>query len=175
MTRALCFVVLSGASLAPAVAADSAPPDIARAENLYRDGKYKESIDLLTKVADANHAMAISPNSPYNLGLRCRVYVTAQRYDDAMTDCNNAIAIDANDETAYFYRGRVEIAQQQSAKAIADYTTVLKLDSDETGAYYWRAVANLDSGAFADALKDVDAYIQATPTRSYYARESRTS
>jgi tetratricopeptide (TPR) repeat protein len=116
--------------------------------------------DAQSALTDVNHALTIDPHSPAALTTRCHTYLVLLEYPEAIADCNAALAIDPNRDVAYFYRGETEIKLSDWDRATADFTRALALAPDEANADYWLAVANLNRGAYADALKAIDAYIQ---------------
>jgi tetratricopeptide (TPR) repeat protein len=111
-------------------------------------------------LADADRAISLSPNGARNLTARCRAYIALEKYDNAVNDCNAATAIDPTSDDAYFYRGRAEIAQQKWSAAAVDLAKALKLNPGDTNAYYWLTKALMAQGAYPDALRTVDLYIQ---------------
>jgi tetratricopeptide (TPR) repeat protein len=111
-------------------------------------------------LVDADRAVSLSPNSAHNLVARCRAYIALEKYDDAFNDCNAATAIDPTSDDAYFYRGRVETAQQKWSAAVVDLAKALKLNAGDTNAYYWLTKALMGQGAYPDALRAADLYIE---------------
>ena len=166
MTRVLRSLALAGLALTLAIclpgfarAQDTTiSVDVLHAEALYKDGKYKEAIEVLTKylathpsdatalvdrgddyqalrdqksaIADYTAALAINPDFAYAYASRCQSRYEVDQAAAALADCTKAI--DLSPKLAYPHRERamIELAAGDGKAALADASQAIALDAD---------------------------------------------
>jgi tetratricopeptide (TPR) repeat protein len=99
-----------------------APPELAKAATLHRDGKLKEALELYTK------SIKLSPRCPEALNWRGMLYDDLGKPDNALADLNQAVALKRDYADAYNNRGEVYRKKGMLVRARADYEKALALD-----------------------------------------------
>jgi tetratricopeptide (TPR) repeat protein len=85
---------------------------------------------------------------------RATIYVTLNKYTEAITDYSSFIDINSNDQLIYYSRGRLYTEIQQISKAIADYSKAIEIHPLYINAYYNRANVYQQIGKFEEAICD---------------------
>ncbi|MDM0000956.1 tetratricopeptide repeat protein [Variovorax sp. J22P240] len=104
-------------------AAFAADPDVPRAEQLVRDGKYQEAYDLLAPFEDANSNDA---TFTYLLG---RAALGTQRGEKAKALFERSLAARPDNVAAHLALGRAYFALGKYAEAKIEFETVLRFDN----------------------------------------------
>jgi len=104
-------------------AAFAADPDVPRAEQLVREGKYQEAYDLLAPFEDANSNDA---TFTYLLG---RAALGTQRGEKAKALFERSLATRPDNVAAHLALGRAYAALGQYAEAKIEFETVLRFDN----------------------------------------------
>jgi len=100
-------------------------------------------------------------NAKFNMGL---VHVERRQYQEAISLLNQAVAIDSTRPVARLWIGiaRLELGDLQTAES--ELTRAMIMGGDEcVAAHYHLARVYLDRGDVAEALRSVNAYIDASP------------
>jgi hypothetical protein len=109
-------------SLVFANSAFAADPDLARAEQLLRDGSYQEAYDLLAPFEVAGKGDAV-----FN-ALLGRAALKTNRADKALTFFERSLAAAPNSVDAHLGLGRAYLALGDYARAKIEFETVLRFD-----------------------------------------------
>ena len=117
----LCAVVVA-MGLVFANSAFAADPDLARAEQLMRDGSYQEAYDLLAPFEAAGKSDAV-----FN-ALLGRAALKTNRADKALTFFERSLAAAPNSVDAHLGLGRAYLALGNYARAKIEFETVLRFD-----------------------------------------------
>lgn len=117
----LCAVVVA-MSLVFANSAFATDPDLARAEQLLRDGSYQEAYDLLAPFEEAGKGDAV-----FNV-LLGRAALKTNRADKALTFFERSLAAAPNSVDAHLGLGRAYLALGDYASAKIEFETVLRFD-----------------------------------------------
>ena len=115
----LCAVVVA-MGLVFANSAFAADPDLARAEQLMRDGSYQEAYDLLAPFEAAGKSDAV-----FN-ALLGRAALKTNRADKALTFFERSLAAAPNSVDAHLGLGRAYLALGNYARAKIEFETVLR-------------------------------------------------
>ncbi|MFH0343873.1 MAG: tetratricopeptide repeat protein [Chromatiales bacterium] len=121
--RAVLRALVFGVTLIVANAALAADPDLARAEQLVREGKYQEAYDLLAPFKDAR---AGDPTFTYLLG---RAALGTKRPDQAKALFERSLAARPDSVAAHLALGRAYYALGRYAEAKIEFETVLRFDN----------------------------------------------
>ena len=117
----------------------------------YREGKYPEAIEDLTK------AIQLGYEDDYvNRG---SALMELKNYEAAIEDYNQAIAYRPDGAKAFFGRGLVYFEMRQYERAIDDYTQAIELQTDYSKAYNNRGLAYENLNRREEALEN---YAEAT-------------
>lgn len=183
MYRALFPALLASLAIGlSGLPAASATADVQPAEQLYRDGKYKESIAILTAylkdhptdttalvdrgddyealdqqgaaIADYTAALAINPDYAYALASRCESYRETDQAQSALTDCNAAIKLDPRLAYAYRERALLELVGGDSKSALADANQAIQISPNMPFGYGIRCRIYVDMQSYANAIAD---------------------
>jgi tetratricopeptide (TPR) repeat protein len=117
----LCAVVVA-MSLIFANSAFAADPDLARAEQLLRDGSYQEAYDLLAPFEAAG-----KDDAEFN-ALLGRAALKTNRADKALTFFERSLAAAPDSVDAHLGLGRAYLALGNYARAKIEFETVLRFD-----------------------------------------------
>ena len=117
----LCAVVVA-MSLVFANSAFAADPDLARAEQLMRDGKFQEAYDLLLPFE-----ASAKGDATFNV-LLGRAALKTNRADAARGLFERALAADPGSIDAHLGLGRAYVALGDYARAKIEFETVLRFD-----------------------------------------------
>jgi tetratricopeptide (TPR) repeat protein len=116
------YAVVVAMSLIFANSAFAADPDLARAEQLLRDGSYQEAYDLLAPFEVAGKGDAV-----FN-ALLGRAALKTNRADKALTFFERSLAAAPNSVDAHLGLGRAYLALGDYARAKIEFETVLRFD-----------------------------------------------
>ncbi|HTW83531.1 MAG TPA: tetratricopeptide repeat protein [Candidatus Sulfotelmatobacter sp.] len=135
---------------APALVTPASEPadPLAHAQLLFRERKYKESVDELTEYLGAH------PRDARALVMRGDAKAELNDDDAALQDYNAAIGIDPEYEYAYVTRCETRLDVDDAAGALADCSRAIQLDPRDGLAYKDRAEVEFSSGAYDAALTD---------------------
>jgi len=122
--RALVMVIVMAMTMGPAGSSSAlaADPDLARAEQLLRDGSYQEAYDLLAPFEVAGQGDAV-----FN-ALLGRAALKTNRADKALTFFERSLAAAPNSVDAHLGLGRAYLALGNYARAKIEFETVLRFD-----------------------------------------------
>jgi len=122
--RALVMVIVMAMTMGPAGSSSAlaADPDLARAEQLLRDGSYQEAYDLLAPFEAAGQGDAV-----FN-ALLGRAALKTNRADKALTFFERSLAAAPNSVDAHLGLGRAYLALGNYARAKIEFETVLRFD-----------------------------------------------
>ena len=122
--HALVMVIVMAMTMGPAGSSSAlaADPDLARAEQLMRDGSYQEAYDLLAPFEAAGKSDAV-----FN-ALLGRAALKTNRADKALTFFERSLAAAPNSVDAHLGLGRAYLALGNYARAKIEFETVLRFD-----------------------------------------------
>lgn len=92
----------------------------------YKNGKYRESIELYTK------AIELCPNTPAYYGNRAAAYMMIKKYKEAISDSKSAIAIDKNFVKGYLREGKSYLCLGDYKSALRSFQTIKELEPNNT-------------------------------------------
>ena len=192
MHRAL-WPILSAALflIATAAAPAATPAEVAQAEQLYNDGKFKESIAVLdaylkahpndaaalvdrgddyealgehqTAITDYTAAIGANPDFAYAYASRCESYFHLDQDQRGLQDCNKAIELEPKLAYAYRVRARIDLAQGNPKAALADANEALAISPSSATALVSRCRAYTALGQYANAIADCNAAAAINP------------
>ncbi|HEY6325604.1 MAG TPA: tetratricopeptide repeat protein [Candidatus Cybelea sp.] len=197
MHRVLCCALSLGAllvSTAAVAAADTTPPEVAQAERLYSDGKFKESLAILnaylkdhprdataladrgddyealddqrSAIADYTAALAINPDYAYALASRCESYREIDHSQEALKDCDAAINL--NPKLAYAYRERALLKVGSDVQAaLADADRSVSLAPNNAFGLAVRCRIYVEMQSYSEALTNCNSAIALDPSEQY--------
>lgn len=119
--------------------------------------RYRESL------ADLDRAVALKPSNTTALTNRAVVRLQLDDYGGAVADANRAIALGLAHPVVYRTRGEIWQRADLPALAEADYGKALALDARDAETYWLRAALRWGQNRFAEAVADVERYIELTP------------
>jgi tetratricopeptide (TPR) repeat protein len=138
------------------------------AANLTREGieasnakDWDKAIAAFKRAAqlDARYA----PNLASALQQRATVYVSQQKFQEAIADYSEALKVNAKDPDIFERRAYAEIQLKDYDKALHDYNEAIKLSPEEPKYYQVRAFIYQTKGDFKAALADVDKTLKLDP------------
>lgn len=136
------------ANLTTGVAQNS--PSFNKAEKLYQDNKYEESISLYEKSIDEN------PKSSYIYGQLAFAHLFLSHYEESMTNFTEAIQLDSTISDYYNGRGLTKAYTSDVYGAIDDFTKSIKLDPKFAHAYLNRGSAYTSIEKIDSAIADLN-------------------
>ncbi|GBE06735.1 MAG TPA: tetratricopeptide repeat protein [Nitrospirae bacterium] len=119
------------------------------AQRFFLEGKYKESVEVFTKIIDAGEHTEIACLS------RGAAYFKMNEYDNAVKDFGAVTGLNDQNYRAYYYRGIALLAKEEYEKAIADFDRVIKLKPDHGAAFFGRGTAYAHRGNEEEATKSI--------------------
>jgi tetratricopeptide (TPR) repeat protein len=123
-----------------------APPAYDRADRLFRQGKYQESMSAL------DEALRLDPNFVPALTLRARLAMAINRYDAAKESLERAIAADPSSWYARFLYGFQYYQQNELPAAITAFEKARALNSRDPPTALYLGMAYEALGGTAEAL-----------------------
>jgi tetratricopeptide (TPR) repeat protein len=147
------FIVPNQQPLGVPTATATRPPEsyITEAEDLFNHGK------LLQAVEAYQQAIAVSPDNPSVYIALARVQVFAGQYKDAQTSAENALLLNNNNSMAHAVRAWTLDFQGKNLEAKDAIQTALTIDDKNARAHAYYVEILVDSGAFEDLDKAVEA------------------
>jgi len=97
-----------------------------------------------------------------------RSSANAGDYDGAIGHFTKAIELAPNNAEYRFNRGWNCMKVQRFEMAIEDFSVVLRANPIDDEAYHYRATAYQNTGAFSEALNDMNEAIRINPNKSDY-------
>lgn len=171
--------------------AQSAGTEVARAKQLYDDGKFKDSVALLNVylsshpadatalvargddyqalgnqeavIADYCAALAINGEYAYALASRCDSYHSIDQNQRARSDCDKAIELNPKMAYAYRVRALVELGEDDAQGALADADRALALAPSSPNAFTTRCHAYIVLQKYPEAVSDCTSAIAIEP------------
>ncbi|MBY8962878.1 tetratricopeptide repeat protein [Flavobacterium sp. D11R37] len=134
---------------------------IKKAEQLFKEKKYQEIIDLLPDELLAEH------NSAELYAWRGRAYNGLNSFDNALENANKAIELDGQSYLAYHVRGYICHEKNEFNKAIEDYTKAIRINPKYEDAYYNRGVVWDELGELDKTIEDYTKAIGINPKHAY--------
>jgi tetratricopeptide (TPR) repeat protein len=119
------------------------------AQNLFIEGKHKESIESFTKVIESGAQTEVAYLS------RGVAYLKEKKYAKAIEDFNHVITLNEHNHRAYYYRGITHMLQKEFKKAIPDFDTSIKLHPDYSAVFFARGTAYAELGNDDEAAKNI--------------------
>jgi tetratricopeptide (TPR) repeat protein len=178
----------------------SAGNEVARAKQLFDDGKFKESVALLNTylsahpadatalvargddyqalgnqeaaIGDYSAALAINGQYAYAWASRCDSYHSIDQNQRARSDCDKAIALDPKMAYAYRVRALVELGEDDAQGALADANRALALQPNSPNAFTTRCHTYLVLQKYPESLRDCNSAIAIDPNNdvAYFYR-----
>lgn len=141
-------ILLVLVNLSSAISQNS--PTFKKAEKLYQEHKYEESISLYEK------SLSETPKSSYIYGQIAFAYLFMTRYEESQTNFNEAIQIDSTISDYYNGRGLTKAYTSDVYGAIDDFTKSIKLDPKFAYAYLNRGSAYTSIEKIDSAIADLN-------------------
>ena len=137
------------------------PEDIAQLipqiEQLHKEKKYQEIIDLLTD------ALLLEKNNALLYAWKGRAFERIKENELATQNASKALAINSNCALAYLVKGNVYCVKKEYDKAFADYNKVIELDPNFPIAYNNRGLVWNYKKEYDKAIADFDKAIELDP------------
>jgi tetratricopeptide (TPR) repeat protein len=138
------------------------------AANLTREGieaskakDWDKAIAAFKKAAQLDEHYA--PNLASALQQRAGVYVSQQKFQEAIADYSEALKIKAKDPDIFERRAYAEMQLKDYDKALQDYNEAIKLSPEEAKYYQVRAFIYQTKGDVKAAMADVDKTLKLDP------------
>ncbi len=138
------------------------------AANLTREGieaskakEWDKAIAAFKKAAQLDEHYA--PNLASALQQRAGVYVSQQKFQEAIADYTEALKVKSKDPDVFERRAYAEMQLKDYDKALHDYNEAIKLSPDEAKYYQVRAFIYQTKGDFKAAMADVDKILKLDP------------
>jgi tetratricopeptide (TPR) repeat protein len=138
------------------------------AANLTREGieaskakDWDKAIAAFKKAAQLDERYA--PNLASALQQRAGVYVSQQKFQEAIADYSEALKVKAKDPDIFERRAYAEMQLKDYDKALHDYNEAIKLSPEEPKYYQVRAFIYQTKGDFKAAMADVDKILKLDP------------
>ncbi len=141
-------VLLVLANLTTVISQNS--PNFKKAEKLYQELKYEESIDMYKKSIDEN------PKSSYIFGQIAFAHLFLSQYEESQTNFTEAISIDSTISDYYNGRGLSKAYVGDVYGAIEDFTKSIELDPKFPHAYLNRGSAYTSLEKIDSAISDLN-------------------
>ena len=198
---ALSLALVAALSTVAIARADAGTaPEVNKAESLYNDGKYKESLSVLNKylathpkdatalvdrgddyaaldddksaVADYSAAIDVNPDYAYAYASRCDSLNSLQQNTQAKPDCDKAIELNPKMSYAYRVRAYIEIQQGDAKTALTDADRAVELNSNSALGFQTRCRAYVELGQNERAIQDCTDAIHLNPNieEAYFQR-----
>ena len=113
-------------------------------------GRYEKSIELFTRVLDADDKNALA------LVSRGAAYLKLDMIDQAWNDFDRAVAIDPGYARAYHMRGLVSEKRRDDRTALDDFDRAIEQDPEYGAAYYSRATLHAKMDNTEKAQDDIE-------------------
>src|SRR5437870_1937787 len=131
------------------------------AANLTREGiEASKAKDWTKAIAAFKRAAKLEerngPNLASALQQRASVYVSQQKFQEAITDYSEALKVKAKDPDIFERRAYAEMQLKDYDKALHDYNEAIKLSPEEPKYYQVRALIHQTKNDFKAAMADVD-------------------
>jgi tetratricopeptide (TPR) repeat protein len=138
------------------------------AANLTREGieaskakDWDKAIAAFKRAAQLDEHYA--PNLASALQQRAGVYVSQQKFQEAIADYSEALKVKAKDPEIFERRAYAEMQLKDYDKALRDYNEAIKLSPEEAKYYQVRAFIYQTKGDFKAAMADVDKTLKLDP------------
>jgi tetratricopeptide (TPR) repeat protein len=138
------------------------------AANLTREGieaskakDWDKAIAAFKKAAQLDERYA--PNLASALQQRAGVYVSQQKFQEAIADYSEALKVKAKDPEIFERRAYAEMQLKDYDKALHDYNEAIKLSPEEPKYYQVRAFIYQTKGDVKAAMADVDKTLKLDP------------
>lgn len=144
-------LVLTLLSIAPAFAAQQAADIVDRANNLYRDGKFKQAVILYRKALERGaDPVAVSFNIANS-------YYQMEKYAEAAASYRKAVDFSSGKfAPALFNMASVYYRLKQYPECVAAYHRALKLEPDNVSAWLFLGEAYTRTGDKVGALRAIE-------------------
>src|SRR5260370_15767535 len=104
-----------------------------------------------------------APNLASALQQRASVYVSQQKFQEAIADYSEALKVKAKDPDIFERRAYAEMQLKDYDKALHDYNEAIKISPEEPKYYQVRAFIYQTKGDFKAAMADVDKTLKLDP------------
>jgi tetratricopeptide (TPR) repeat protein len=138
------------------------------AANLTREGieaskakDWDKAIAAFKRAAQLEERYA--PNLASALQQRASIYVSQQKFQEAIADYSEALKIKTKDPEIFERRAYAEMQLKDYDKALHDYNEAIKLSPEEPKYYQVRAFIYQTKGDFKAAMADVDKTLKLDP------------
>ena len=138
------------------------------AANLTREGieaskakDWDKAIAAFKRAAQLEERYA--PNLASALQQRATVYVSQQKFQEAIADYSEALKVKSNDPDIFERRAYAEMQLKDYDKALHDYNEAIKLSPEEPKYYQVRALIHQTKNNFKAAMADVDKTLKLDP------------
>jgi tetratricopeptide (TPR) repeat protein len=138
------------------------------AANLTREGiEASKAKDWDKAIAAFKRAAQLDehygPNLASALQQRAGLYVSQQKFQEAIADYSEALKVKAKDPDIFERRAYAEMQLKDYDKALHDYDEAIKLSPEEPKYYQVRAFIYQTKGDFKAAMADVDKTLKLDP------------
>lgn len=143
--KKVIVLVLLGATLAP-VPAEVPKSGLAQADAALQSGEADRALSLLNAM----------PGSAEVHNLRCRVYFTLERWDEAASECGQAVRLDGGSEVNHLWLGRALGEKADNASFLSAFSLAKRARAE------FEQAVNLDPRD-GEALTDLGEFYTAAP------------
>jgi tetratricopeptide (TPR) repeat protein len=138
------------------------------AANLTREGiEASKAKDWDKAIAAFKRAAQLEerygPNLASALQQRASVYVSQQKFQEAIADYSEALKVKSNDPDIFERRAYAEMQLKDYDKALHDYNEAIKLSPEEPKYYQVRALIHQTKNNFKAAMADVEKTLKLDP------------
>ena len=138
------------------------------AANLTREGieaskakDWDKAINAFKRASQLDQRYA--PNLASALQQRASVYVSQQKFQEAIVDYSEALKVKSNDPDIFERRAYAEMQLKDYDKALHDYNEAIKLSPEEPKYYQVRAFIHQTKNDLKAAMADVDKTLKLDP------------
>ncbi|PYK85555.1 MAG: hypothetical protein DME40_17450 [Verrucomicrobia bacterium] len=138
------------------------------AANLTREGieaskanDWDKAINAFKRASQLEQRYA--PNLASALQQRASVYVSQQKFQEAIADYSEALKVKSNDPDIFERRAYAEMQLKDYDKALHDYNEAIKLSPEEPKYYQVRAFIHQTKNDLKAAMADVDKTLKLDP------------
>jgi tetratricopeptide (TPR) repeat protein len=120
-----------------------------KAQILFIDGRYNDSIEEFSKALEAGSEPVITCLS------RGVAYLKIKEHEKAIEDFSRVLEMNEKNASAYYYRGTVYMIMEDYEKAVSDFTNALKINPEHMSAVFARGVSLVNIGKDDDGARDI--------------------
>ena len=161
MPAAVVLLVFSSPAVGQSDIADRRADDtseyLSRADDLFKAGRYEETVETLVEALRQRPGWAEAYNS------LCVVEATLGRHEEALRHCRRASDIRPRYASPHYNLGNIYDRLGRDAEAVEAFEQAVRLSPDYAIAYYGLGTARAELGRDGDALKALEEAVRLKP------------